>query len=195
MVALVPSHIVNEVIAAVFADAERLNWENLSIPDRSKQYRTWLADPRVGGRLGPFLSSEETRLWLKDGPMKEYSRAMNGIGRHARLIASPHPTAGDIVARALGGQWTVLSDSKRAKPLRVHISNVANSERRVFAWGPERDFKHLIWAALKQLSDNQDDKWVLCVVAPFIDPTPMNLRAQHSRIAARCGVEVVHLTL
>ena len=43
-------------------------------------YDRWLDDPAIGGYLTRFLSRERARVWLKDVPMKEYSRARNGIG-------------------------------------------------------------------------------------------------------------------
>lgn len=193
MAGLIPDKIELEVVTHLFADAERLKWTYMNVLERSRQYKEWLQDPRVGGTLGRFMASEEVRVWIKDGPMKEFARAVHGQGKYAHLIAGRAPTPDSIVRKALGDEWQVLAGSQRIKPLRV--TAYRGEDEVTFAWGPVRDFKHLVWAALSTLADGQTRSWVLCLTASFVNPTPRNVQAHNLRVAERCGLKVIHLSL
>jgi hypothetical protein len=193
MVTLLPSAVERRVVSAVFADAQELGWETLTSTARSRQYGLWISRPDVGGALTSFMSPEAARVWLKDGPMKEYSRALNGLGKHSDLIASLRPNVAEIVRRSLGQHWEVVPATQLIKPLRVRVREVSSGAESIFAWGPSRDFKHLIWAALSEANELQE--WVVCVVAPVVNATPKNVQASQTRIALRCGLRVLHLTV
>src|SRR4051794_25912559 len=105
---LLPRQQQDDVVAAVYADANELDWEHLALVARTRQYARWLADPRVGGILTQYMTMEQARSWLKDGPMKEYHRARRGAGRYARLGQSGGTGPDQIVKHALGDRWTVL---------------------------------------------------------------------------------------
>lgn len=195
MAALVPAPVEREIVARLFLDAQAIGWETAGATERSRKYREWLDSPEVGGVLVSFMTIDQARLWIKDGPMKEYARALNGVGKHADLILSKNPDVSLIIRRAMGEGWEPEVESIRVKPLRVTVRQSDGDKSVVFSWGPSRDFKHLIWASLRALSDSSELDWVLCVVAPFVNPTPANLRVQHERIAARCGVRVFHVSV
>lgn len=193
MAGLLPDTIELEVVTHLFADAERLKWTYMNATQRSRQYKEWLQDPRIGGKLGHFMASEQARVWIKDGPMKEFSRAIHGQGKYGHLIAGRAPSPELIVRKALGDEWQVLAGSQKIKPLRV--TAYRGDEEVTFAWGPVRDFKHLIWAALSALAAGEGRSWVLCLTASFVNPTPRNVQAHNLRLAERCGLRVVHLSL
>ena len=49
-------------------------------------YTQWVESTNPIGRiLAPYMTPEAARSWIKDGPMKEYSRANRGAGRYAEL--------------------------------------------------------------------------------------------------------------
>lgn len=194
MSSLVPEHIERQIVAVLFADAACMNWQHMNLSQRSKQYAGWVSDLRVGGVLKAFMAGEEARVWIKDGPMKEFSRACSGQGKYAYLIVDPAPSPQALVRLALGNDWRITPGSQRIKPLRVSALS-STSERIVFAWGPAKDFKHLLWAALSSIARNENLNWVLCLTAPFVSPTPSDLRAHNERLADHCGVRVVHLSI
>ncbi len=188
-----PSEVEKRVVTQLFADAERLGWTDLSVVERSAQYAIWVADANVGGLLTDFMSASQARLWIKDGPMKEWSRARSGVGKYAELMTTGACTPEQLVHSGLGNHWKVDPDSLRIKPLRVRARH--EDEEVVFAWGPERDLKHLVWAALRASANGDSTTWVLCVVDSFTKPVPANVRQAHLRIAVRCKYRLVHVTV
>ena len=185
--------IEKRVVTRLFQDAHSLDWAHLAVTARSAQYAKWVQDAEVGGVLTRFMTPEQARVWIKDGPMKEWVRATSGIGKYAPLVPEPSATAAHLVHRALGADWSVRDETQRIKPLRV---NAAHGEEEVtFTWGPEKDFKHLVWAALQAGANGDSTPWVLCVTSTFKSPVPANVRQAHLRIAARCGLRVTHVTV
>lgn len=188
-----PDEIEKRVVTRLFHDAHDLDWAHLSVTARSAQYAKWVQDADVGGLLARFMTLEQARVWIKDGPMKEWARAVSGIGKYAPLVSRPSATAAQLVKRALGADWSLRDDTQRIKPLRVNA--VRGEEEVTFTWGPEKDFKHLVWAALQGGANGDPTPWVLCVTSTFTTAVPANIRQAQLRIAARCGLRVTHLTV
>ena len=181
------------VVAQLFADADRLGWADLSVVERSAQYATWVADVHVGGQLTQFMSASQARVWIKDGPMKEWARARSGIGKYAALMpGGGRRTPEQLVRLAIGDGWYVDSASLRVKPLRVRVCR--GDEEVIFTWGPERDLKHLVWAALQAGANGDPTLWLLCVVDSFTSPVPANVRQMHLRITERCKLRLLYVT-
>jgi hypothetical protein len=187
-----PSDIETRVVAKLFADASSVGWGDLSVQERATQYGKWVADPEIGGLLTKFMTPERARVWIKDGPMKEWARAMSGVGKYAPMVAQPAGNPESLVSKALGSEWKVVDDSLRIKPLRVLAAN--NGTTVTFTWGPERDFKHLVWAALQAGANGDASEWVLCIVATFTKPVPANVAQAQQRIAQRCQLRLVHVS-
>ncbi|MFG1879343.1 hypothetical protein ACGFIV_31335 [Sphaerisporangium sp. NPDC049003] len=181
----------DKIAKKLFADAEALGWSYLTGDQRSAAYSQWMDDPEVGGRLREFLSNEKARVWIKDGPMKEYARARYGVGKYAQYVENPAAGARDLVARALGPNWEVVPESRKIKPLRVLIRR--GEDERHFAWAPSGQLKHLVWVAIKAEASGDARPWVLCVVGSFEKPIPADERAADRRIGARCHLEIVHV--
>jgi len=177
-------------VPLLYRDAARLDWQHITDAERSRQYAAWLADEDVGAPLIGLLGREGARVWMKDGPLKEYSRALAGVGVYARYAdqASVGPDA--LVEAALGDEWRVVADSFGIKPLHCLVER--EDERTYVAWGPARDFKHLIWACLRALDANTASAKVV-VLESVERPTPYAARNFHHRIARRCGLEALHL--
>jgi len=188
-----PAEVERRVVARLYATADRIGWADLSVVERSAQYGFWVADPDVGGLLTTFMPVSQARVWIKDGPMKEWARARSGVGKYAALIPDGGHTAAQLVHMALGKDWEVDPDSLRIKPLRVRARNAEDEV--IFTWGPERHLKHQIWAALQAGANGDPSTWVLCVVDSFTKPVPANVRLAHRRIAQRCKVRLVHVTV
>ena len=75
-----PWEVEESIVSRLFADMERLGWEGLTLPQRTSQYAIWIADREIGQRLAEFMTPERARVWIKDGPVKEYPRALAGSG-------------------------------------------------------------------------------------------------------------------
>src|SRR5689334_15467206 len=96
-----PDEIERRIVSQLFQDADQMDWAHLSATARSAQYAKWVQDPEVGGRLTQFITPEQARVWIKDGPMKEWARAVSGIGKYAPLVPQPGATPTQLVNMAL----------------------------------------------------------------------------------------------
>ena len=129
----VPAEVQSAVADRLFADMARLGWNDLSYRERSAQYARWLDDPDIGGRLQAFMNLDRARVWIKDGPVKEWPRALAGIGRFAKLVGLEQHPAVKVVELALGDGWKTDLDSVQIKPLRVTAHRC--DEELVVSWG------------------------------------------------------------
>jgi hypothetical protein len=181
------------VVKKLFADASLLDWERLTTSEKTAQYATWLEEADVGGVLSDWMSPEEARVWLKDGPMKEFSRALAGFGTYAGLL-DDHPRSPRVlVGAALGNEWSIILGSEGAKPL--HCDARRDGDLVHLIWGPERDFKHLLWAGL-EAGDRRAGVLVrIAVFDTLSHPISRGARSKHKRFCDRCGVDVCHVRL
>jgi hypothetical protein len=189
----IPKDVETKVVTRLYADAKRLNWVSLTPQQHSAQYTKWVNEPEVGGRLREYLSAGDARVWIKDGPMKERSRALSGAGKYAALVEGADDTPARLAKRVLGEGWQADDNTLRVKPLRVTARNEENEV--VLTWAPVSGLKHLVWAALTASSDGDTRDWVLCVVETFTKPTPANEKQAHQRLAKRCGLRIIHISL
>ena len=189
----IPKEVETKVVTKLYADAKKLDWGGCTPQQHSAQYAKWVSDPEVGGRLLEYLSTGDTRVWIKDGPMKEWSRAASGVGKFAGLVEGAQDTTTRLVQKALGDGWTVDNDTLRVKPLRVtaHKEEVET----VLAWAPANGLKHLVWSALTASAEGDAREWILCVVETFTKPTPSNEKQAQLRLAKRCGLRLVHISV
>jgi hypothetical protein len=187
---LVPREQLSTVIAALYEDAERLDWETLSPADRTKTYSRWVEDARVGGVLTRYMTPEQARAWIKDGPMKEFSRAQRGAGRYARFGRPVGTTATDVVRHALGGDAMVSSGTEGVKPF--HCLAEIGTRTAYVTWGEARNFRNLLWAALRAAVTDGLESHIV-VTEPPDHPTSTDGAQQHKALAARCGLSVHHM--
>jgi hypothetical protein len=165
-----------------------MDWENLSVAEKTKQYANWLEDDEVGGELLRFKPSEpEVRVWMKDGPMKEYSRAILGVGRNARYVDHPRCTPESVVRATLGARWRVVQGSVEVKPARCWASGPEG--KRAVIWGNREDFKYFVFAALELLVSGVEGASV-AVVEAVANPTSSAERERMGQIAERCGIDL-----
>jgi hypothetical protein len=181
------------VARAAYAAAEACDWPSLSDRERSEIYAKWLEDPQIGLPLREFMGPEKARVWLKDGPMKEYARARFGVGQWTQYLPDGARNGADaLVNKALGPRWSVEPGSRQIKPLRVKLL-AGDFEEVIFAWAIAKDFKHLVWAALKAHAGGDPLDWIVCAVGTETAPIPEDEKAFHRRVAERCELRVVHV--
>lgn len=191
--ARIPKDVETKVVAKLYADAANLGWAHLTPQQRSAQYTKWVQDRHVGGRLQEYLTAETARVWIKDGPMKEWSRSTSGVGKYAELVEGSQDAQAKLVRKALGEGWTVVPDSLSIKPLRLVATK--DEQETVITWAAASELKHMVWAALTANAEGDVRPWVLCVVGTFTKPTPANEKQAHQRLARRCNLRLVHVDL
>jgi len=184
----IPTDIREAVIKRLYADAGRIDWENLSVAEKTKQYANWLEDEEVGGELLRFKPSEPgVRVWMKDGPMKEYSRAILGVGPNAGYVDHPRCTPESVVRATLGAEWAVVPGSVEVKPARCWAGGPEGEK--VVIWGNREDFKYFVFAALELLVSGVEAACI-AVVEAAANPTANAERERMSQIAERCGIDL-----
>lgn len=184
----VPSEQVDAVVKALYADADRLDWEHLALNRRTAQYDQWVGDAEVGGVLTEHMSSENARSWIKDGPMKEYSRAIQGAGRYARFGSTQGPTPAQIAVHALGDPTVVVEGSQGVKPFHCVASSEDGSALTFVAWGSAKNVRYLVWACLSYLAENPSHAATVVVTETMADPATAAEKTRHGRIAKQCSI-------
>ena len=187
---LLPAAVRAEVVRALYADATNLGWATLGPQDKTTAFNRWVDDARIGGRLAKYMTPEQARLWIKDGPMKEFARAMRGSGRFAEFGRHGGTGPEDIVARALGPGARIVGSLGTKPP---HCRATTNLGTKAYVtWGDASSLKHLLWAALRaSLDDNVDGHIV--VLEPPGRVTPTATAEDQQAIAERCGLHLHYL--
>lgn len=191
-----PNDLEEAVVRLLYQRAAELGWPHLSDAERTNQYQYWIDNPEIGGKLLLFIKKPEAvRVWMKDGPMKEYARAVNGIGKYAEFVDDDKIEIQALIVKALGPGWVEVPGTQRIKPLRVTVCREDDEgEEKRFCWGPARDLKHLVWRAVVDQVEGDSVPWVLCVVRPFTHPATKSELTRHERLATRLGLDIVDLT-
>lgn len=189
--ALLPEEQLTLVVGTLYADAEKHGWDSLPLTDRSRAYSDWVEDERVGGILTKYMSPEAARSWIKDGPMKEYNRATRGTGRYARFGRHGGTGPADVALIAIGPEATVVEGSVGVKPSHCHAVTSAGDTAYI-AWGEARNFRNLLWAALRASVEDGRDAHVV-VMEPPGKATTTDEVLNHKALAERCGLTVHHM--
>jgi hypothetical protein len=192
MTAELPDSLRREIIREVYRQAELLDWGALSNAERSARYDRWLDEAAIGGVLMRYVSRERARVWIKDVPMKHYSRACGGVGKYADLVSSRFPGPGGVAAQTFGDSWGVVEDSMRDKPNRCLISD--GESKRLMIWGPTSNFRALIWAGLNAVVDGQPQPSIVVTIRQG-ECLDNSARHRHTLLGSHIGAEVYHTTL
>jgi hypothetical protein len=187
---LLPGEQLASVVTTLYTEAEQLDWEHQPTAERTRQYARWVRDSRIGGVLTRYMAAEAARSWIKDGPMKEFSRARRGAGRYAEFGQATGTSPEDVVRHALGDAWRIVDGRVGVKPF--HCEAADANERAFVTWGPAANFRHLIWAALRWAVDHPGHAVVVVTDLPE-RPTPEDEAAWHKKVAERCGLRVAHM--
>jgi hypothetical protein len=184
-----PADVRDLVIAECYARAADLSWDSLSQLQRSSAYDTWLDDLKIGQRLLSFLSREKARVWLKDVPMKEYGRAVAGIGPYARFAPYQMPSPESLVERLFGQEAVAQTASLRTKPNRIAFCD--GEGERLMLWGAPKSLRDLVWAAMVAQVDSAANVVIVlcCTRAEHLTDAD---RKRHISLGEVAGIPVIH---
>jgi hypothetical protein len=190
----IPKEIKAAVVAKMYEEAAEVRWAQLPTAQRTALYDQWVEAPEIGGRLIQYRETlARVRHWMKDGPMKEYARAVYGVGSYAQFVPDPTIVVTALVEKAMGPEWSADHATQRVKPLNILATNGDDHTR--LAWGNGGDqLKHLLWAAIKAEVKGDSTPWILALVETFEAPIPMEEKTQHLLIGDRCGLAIRHVT-
>jgi hypothetical protein len=186
-----PKDLRERVWRRLYEDADRLDWENLSSQDKTAQYVRWLDVEDIGGILTLFMERDAARVYIKDTPMKEYARALAGLGPGAAFTDNRQGLPETMVRSALGAAWEVEPDSVAVKPL--HCWARKGGERRYVCWARADGLGALVWAALNVLADDPDADPLLLIRETAANPTSREVRTRQRKIAERCGLPLEYV--
>ncbi len=100
---------------------------------------------RPGSRKSaPHIPVDRIGVWIKDGPAKEYRRALEAVGPYASFTKRRAAGAAGVTEAVLGKDWTVVDGSVHEKPIRCSAEQGA-SRGLLVVWGPETSLKELFW--------------------------------------------------
>lgn len=176
------------VVAAIYRKAHELDWTALSNPAKTKQYRDWIEDPEVGGVLLSDMSEDQVRVWIKDGPMKEYIRALEGKGPYAQFAVERYESPQIMIRRCVGHNWDVIETSIGEKPMHCRATNGTSS--RYVCWGRPGTFRDLLFAAIGN-SDEGDDSPL--VIITTVGNEPVRDQEEHLQTADKADVELKYV--
>ena len=185
-----PPHVRRDIARMIYERANELGWEDLTNREKAMRYEQWAADPDIGGRLADYIPVERIRVWIKDGPMKEFKRAVRGIGPYSDLVPERKRFEQIIAGKLLGEEYKVLEASIDVKPNRFTAESDDKSVTVI--WGNVPELKHLVWAWLNHPSP-QDARLVL--VNSILQPITSAVEAQAKEIGDRLGTEIRYVTI
>jgi hypothetical protein len=187
----VPDQIRSEVITELYRQAADLDWELLSVGGKKLQYRKWVEDPRVGGRLREFWDDHRIGTWIKDTPMKEYARAQEGFGSMAAYAATRYaPGPESLVRTAIGNDWRIRPGSLDEKPM--HCLAVSGGSERYVCWGKPAVFRDLTWAALSKAITMPSRPMMIVTIQDGVMVSVAERSFQQS-ISEHCGIDIRYL--
>lgn len=140
----IPPTVRSEVIEELVSQFDAARWEELSSHAASEMYDRFVRDPKIGGRLSPHMPTAKIRVWIKDGPAKEYRRALEGIGPIALITKRAYPGPTSVVRLALGDKWSPTVDTIEEKPMRCFAED-PDGQSMFVIWGPLSALQGLIW--------------------------------------------------
>jgi hypothetical protein len=180
---LVPDHVQAKLLPLIWQQANEADWDHLSQADKARLLESWIAADAVGGVLRPLLLTDAAvRLWLKDVAIKKRARA--------RM-----PSAATVVAAVLPPSATVIDGSEGIKPHHCRAL-LSDGQTAYLCWGAVGNAKHLYWAALTALMDDQALGVGVVVFVDFgASSTARGNKRRLEALAQRCGVEIRWLSV
>lgn len=188
---LLPANQLAAIVTALYADADDHGWTHLPPAEHTRLYTKWIDDPRVGAILTTYMTPEQARSWIKDGPMKEYANARRGTGRYARFGRHGGTNANDVAIAALGPGAKIIDASEGVKPPHCQATDAAG-EPAYLAWGYAKNFRNLLWAALRAAITNKLSGHIV-VLEPPGHTTPTAESATHKAMTSRCQLHLHYL--
>lgn len=185
-----PREIRDSVIREVYRQVGSLDWEGISTRDRTAYYTGWVEDDAIGGELADYYTAEGMRVWLKDGPLKEYARALENFGPYAAYATKRLSPPDEFVSELLGDTWKIKPGSIREKPMHCFVTN--RKLERYVCWGRPRTFRDLLWAAVNNAVSAPIKPLIVVYVTDDL-PVEEQQKRHHELIARHCSIDLAYV--
>ncbi|WP_280338455.1 hypothetical protein [Nocardia neocaledoniensis] len=186
----VPAEVRDAVLRELYRQVGALDWEEMSSRDKTKYYTQWVEDPLIGGELADYYTAEGMRVWIKDGPLKEYARALENVGPFAAYATQRLSPPSEFIREVLGDSWTTVPGSIGEKPMHCQVESGAM--RRYLCWGRPRTFRDLLWAAVNQAVTGTSRPLIVVFVTGD-QPVDNKLRWRQERISQHCSIDLSYV--
>ena len=192
MTATVPPKVREAVLIELVRQLDEVKWEELTAHDTSAWYNRFVKDENIGRRLSQYMSEVEIRVWIKDGPAKEYRRALEGRGSYSQYTSRAFPGPEVIVRATLGNGWTLVTDSIEEKPMRCLAQS--GDQMKFLIWGPTKSLRDLVWQATVTLAENPHTAITLVITRPSATRLTGDIWSLAERLSKVIGVECRQVT-
>lgn len=171
MAVKLPEDVRSEVVTELARQFDSARWEEVSAVDASEMYDRFVKDPSIGGRLSVYMAADKIRVWIKDGPAKDYRRALEGVGPLAQYTSREYPGPESVVRLALGDEWIPKLDTLQEKPMRCFATDPGGQSMFVI-WGPFNGLQGLIWNSCLLRAKDRLEPITVVVTKPGAAPLP-----------------------
>lgn len=169
--ATLPEPIRLEIFAELARHFDAMRWEEVSSPAATEMYDRFVKDPKIGGRLAMFMPMEKIRPWIKDGPAKQYRRALEGVGPMAQMTTREYPGPQSVVRLAMGSEWTLRPQTLDVKPMRG-LADGPDGKSAFITWGPPSGLQGMVWHACLRRAVSESQLITIAVTKPNTAPLP-----------------------
>jgi hypothetical protein len=183
----VPVRVRDAVLRELYRQVASLDWDELPSRRKTAYYTQWVEDPSIGGELADYYTAEGMRVWLKDGPLKEYVRTLEDIGPYARYATKRLSPASEFVRDVLGKKWFIVPGSIREKPMHCVVTD--GEHERYVCWGKPNTFRDLLWAAVNKALGAPIRPLIVLYTLEGTDVGPQS-RAHYQRITIHCSLDL-----
>jgi hypothetical protein len=186
----VPPEVKESVLRELYRQVGSLDWEDIPAREKTRYYSQWVEDPAIGGELADYYTAEGMRVWLKDGPLKEYARALENFGSFARYTTRLLSPPSEFIPEVLGATWSIVPGSIAEKPMHCMATN--GVRQRYVCWGRPGTFRDLLWAAVNKALDAATPPMIVVYLNEGKTISAKQSR-QHERIAEHCGLDLAYV--
>ena len=167
----IPKQIRDSIKEHLWAEADKLDWTNLSASEKAKFYSQWTETSSIGGKLGVYMDPRQIRVYLKDTLLKSYTR---------ERLANP-----DRIFRVLEIESTVSIAEEYIKP---HGRRLWDG--RVIAWSRASEWKPTLLAVFERAFDDPNYRPFAAVLLQSSSKlSAPNTKAMVEDAARRLGIE------
>ncbi|GAA3462115.1 hypothetical protein ACFFSW_14170 [Saccharothrix longispora] len=185
-----PKEVKDSVIRELYRQVGSLDWEAVPTRQRTAYYTRWVEDEAIGGELADYYTAEGMRVWLKDGPLKEYARALENFGSYAAYATKRLSPPDEFVTELLGDRWTIKPGSLGEKPM--HCTVIDQTRERYVCWGRPRTFRDMLWAAVNNAVTAPSKPLIVVYVTDDAEVEEQQ-KQRHELIAKHCSLDLAHV--
>lgn len=138
----VPKLVRDRVKAALWEQADGLDWDSLGSAEKAQHYTNWTESEAIGRALAAHMDPRAVRVYIKDTLLKSYSREK--LNAHQALVLR-------LVGRA--------EDDIREAYIKPH--GLRFSDGSMVAWGRADDWKSILGSLFERGFGHDGGQWAV----------------------------------